>query len=422
MTGRRTSAERQACFLRAKEAFAEKQWEQARAYALELSFSQPDDSETVSGYVPAVNANILLARIFTKTHKPAQAISQWELVQRITPDKPEPSLQLARLYRSMGDYRSALASYQRLLELDPSHQEPPRILPALTLQLLHSEAPAPDWPMRHVAIGGTSYCGSTVLAHQLGRLTGVANIGETGWLTHHRSDTGTVSIDFDRPLADSTPVCHSCGQSCAAITTDFRRSLQDNPVNWYYQIARQLKTQVLVSGDKTPVKYTELDPGLRFDLVVLFKSPLQSWYSNYRKVLEGTPGMHPQADIKDWARKWVDVYTQYLHDFENTGVTHYVYFDALCDQADWALPLLIDRLALNEHAFTDKAQHYFGGNQVLTDALRVNPEAALIKPLKPALLPQDAIDYINGNEAVQSVFSELKARCVLGLPDLSVAC
>ncbi len=435
MSRPRTSLERQACYLRAKEAFAESHWDEARACLLQLAYVNLSDTQTTAGFMPSVNANALLARVYTRTQEPQKAITQWEIVRAKLPDKPESSLQLARLYRVTGEYRQAIDAYERLLELDASHPEPARQLPALRVQRIHSEAPEPDWSLQHIAIAGTSYCGSTVLAYQLGQLPGVKNIGETGWLTQCRTDNGTAAIDFDQPLTGNTPVCHHCGEHCPVITTAFRRALQQNPANWYYQIAQQLNTHTLISSDKTPIKYREFDPQLRFDLLVLFKSPLQSWYSNYRKVLNNTEGMHPQSDIKDWARKWVDVYAAYLHDFQNIGVQQFVFFDAICDNptsiADLAAALGLSPLATasdvnhtrpNSAAVTADAQHYFGGNRLLTQAVKSDPAAACIKPLKPVLLPQKDIDYIDQNDDVQAVFEALKERFYRQFPPVDIAC
>lgn len=409
--------DRQAAYLAGKAAYAHGHYDEARRYLEQLAFVNVGDTLTASGYPPSLAANTLLARMEQKQGNHVAAIEHWLLVCLLQPEKIEAPLQLARLFRRRGDYRQAQKYYTIVESLEPNHTEPAQQRARLQRQIMHSEAAEPEYSMRHIAIAGTSYCGSTLLGCQFGELQGVGHIGESGWLVGYRHEGATADINFDENFHAAIPVCHSCGADCEMISREFRHELQCNPANWYYRIAEKLQCEVLVSADKTPFKLLDYDPELRFDMLVLFKSPMQSWYSNYRKIQHPQPGMNPQSNIEDWARKWIAVYRTYLHNFDNKGQKVYLYFDAYCDSPerhfDWLcrhfrLPL---RSPANDKAYTPESQHYFGGNSLFNQSRKATTAGGqVVCPLNPVQLPQQDIDYIARHDELQSVYSELKER------------
>ena len=58
--------------------------------------------------------------------------------------------------------------------------------------------------MKHIALGGMSFCGSTVLSYVLGSLPGFCNIGESHWLT-------------DRTKTGERIFCARCGPTCKVL-------------------------------------------------------------------------------------------------------------------------------------------------------------------------------------------------------------
>ena len=279
----------------------------------------------------------------------------------------------------------------------------------------------PDWPLRHVAVKGAAHNGCTMLACLLGRIEGVGNIGEAHRLTHCDAVSGARPIDFDLPHSELTPGCHSCGPSCPVLTTAFRRSLQQSPGNWFYKIARQLDTQVLVSVEKNPVNFQNTTPNFESEQLIVFKSPVQSWNSRYRQMLLDNGAAHTSASIEVWAREWVDVYSSYLRDEVNTGVKSFIFFDALCERSKTLFPRLKTQLGLGLKRDTDKTQHYLIDNTLSSQSQKYSIATARIKPLKPTSLPDRDVRYISAHREIQAVFHDMKSLANFDLPLMKVA-
>jgi hypothetical protein len=67
-----------------------------------------------------------------------------------------------------------------------------------------------------------------------------------------------------------------CGPTCEVLSLDFRMDLAANRTGWYQKIADRAETDVLIAADKNSPKIVENDPLLRFEALILFKSPLQA--------------------------------------------------------------------------------------------------------------------------------------------------
>ena len=267
-----------------------------------------------------------------------------------------------------------------------------------------------DWPLRLFTLTGASHSGSSLLAYHLGRLEGVGNIGEAGALTHCKADLLDTPIDFDQPLGNTTPVCVECGQTCPVLSKAFRRSLQQSPVNWSYKIARQLNTHVLVTVDdgfgNLQAKSMEIEP----ERLIVFKSPLQSWYSAHCEKLTDRSVARSDNAIENWAREWVDSYSTFLREANTSHSTHYVFIDALYEQSMALFPRLKAQLGLQKNRIVHKHQHYLANNFSHLEFSQKRVVDNRMTPLKPTTLPAADIRYINANASIQDVFNELKAR------------
>ncbi|MCJ7420797.1 tetratricopeptide repeat protein [Sphingomicrobium astaxanthinifaciens] len=78
-----------------------------------LLVEHPDDIE----------AHRYLARIYTNRHEPEQAQPFWERLTELTPEEPEPYLQLARIERRKRNWEPALRHAQELLARQPDNTE-----------------------------------------------------------------------------------------------------------------------------------------------------------------------------------------------------------------------------------------------------------------------------------------------------------
>lgn len=248
--------------------------------------------------------------------------------------------------------------------------------------------------IRHVAVCGVSYCGSTLLARILGSLPAVANIGESHWLAHRRQGGRTVRA---RPDAEDYALqihCASCGPRCRVLDREFRVALLADPRDWYQKIAARLATRILVSADKNYGKLESLDPELRLDALVLYKDPLQAASSHFRYRSErGAP--EPTArDVEHYLERWARSYEHFLDRFPAKGRKVVIGWDLLSEDFELTLPRLCEALALpwdpSVLRAIDPAQHCLGGNTRVnrrfreTQAVRFEPPRAIT--LSPALV------------------------------------
>ena len=357
-------------------------------------------------------ANIYLARIYSKIDTPQNAISQWELVLGTRPDIAETRLQLARLHKLLNRYALALHYYQEYEKMVSKHAESKREIKTLKIQVAHQQAPLPSFKMQHIAIAGVSYSGSTLLSRILGNLDGVGNIGESHWLVDKRDAGHGTEIDFDNFTMHGVVPCYNCGTFCSALDFKFRRSLAEDPSNWYYKIAERLDCKILVSADKNYRKYFRNDPSLRFDAIVLFKSPLQSWYSNHRKNDSKNEDMNPVADLADYECAWSDAYQMFLNGFQNQGKKVFLSFDHFCQSPLQHLQKLCKLLDIpfqeNILSMPTKTQHCFGGNADVNKIQHKKLAPLQVKQLKTVSLPSEHIKWIEQCGRFQETYRQLE--------------
>ena len=77
-----------------------------------------------------------------------------------------------------------------------------------------------------------------------------------------------------------------------------------DPSRWYFKIAKQLGTSILISADKNTTKLIDNDPLLRFAALVLFKSPLQAWASQMAKLPKEREGGYYAAELTKYMEVW----------------------------------------------------------------------------------------------------------------------
>ena len=320
---------------------------------------------------------------------------------RLRPDHAPALRALARWHQLRGEREAARALWLRAAEAAPRHPEAPAQLAWLSLwlgetdgarawaELALAAAPAPGRPFaewrqmrslldhlaladptlrhRHVALCGVSFCGSTLLSHMLGTAPGVANVGESHWLVHRPEPGGSVEIDFARDPYALQPQCGACGAACPVLTRALRETLSAERVNWSDRIADAFGTRILVSADKNQRKRITLDPLLRFDAVVLFKSPTEAWASEVRKGRRG-------RDVGAYLSLWDTEYRRLAFDLPSRGRRLFVHFDRFREDPERHLRRLCEALALPFDPAMVRGvrpdQHALGGNPRVHGALR----------------------------------------------------
>ncbi|MCX7568039.1 hypothetical protein OS189_16980 [Sulfitobacter sp. F26169L] len=274
----------------------------------------------------------------------------------------------------------------------------------------HAALRDPPLPHRHIAIAGVSYCGSTFLGAVLGSIPGVAHIGESIWLAH-RKTTGQPLIDRFTVPQEYTLYCTQCGPDCQVLTPSLRRSLIKKQTNWYGRIAQALDTPILVSSDKNLSKIRQLDPMLRMDAIVLYKSPIQAWWSNYRKI--GSSGFAPVENLDHYLDVWSAAYEIFLDHFAITGRTVVMSQDAFTTTPDAVFSRLCALLDLPwsnpEMPLITRDQHFIGGNAIVQDNLRSDGPPPAVRPLPQVELPDAHFDIIANHNRAQNVIQRLDA-------------
>lgn len=274
----------------------------------------------------------------------------------------------------------------------------------------HPLESVPDGDFRHIAICGVSFCGSTLMDRILGGLANVANIGESHWLTEARSSAGTEPIDFGTPGNTAIGHCSQCGPGCSILTMDFRRALAADGARWYHKIAHRLNTKELVSADKNPPKLADHDPLMRFDAVVMFKSPVQAWLSTLRRLPPDRDGDFYLRECRSYLKLWEDRYAIFLDYFAPQGKVVFLYFDEFARAPRETLEALCRALDLpfDCHVLGSIGEsHSIGGNPNAVANLNAANGAVEIDKLAAPDCAQDQLRLIDETPSVQEMFDRL---------------
>lgn len=250
--------------------------------------------------------------------------------------------------------------------------------------------------MRHIALGGMSFCGSTVLSYIVGSLPGVCNIGESHWLT-------------EIPKSGERIFCARCGPGCQVLNDKFRASLAEEPRDWYKKIADRLRTDALVSSDKAPALLDRLDPERNYDLVVLYKPPELHARSYMRSMRRG--GTEPK--IGSYLTHWTNFYRRYLENFDIAGTKLFVDAEHFYRDPEQALKTLCGRLGLEFDpaalTYWRKGHHAVGGNFNPYSRLLSDPETLPVVPLEIHPIEEELLTQIAAHEPSQAVYATLSS-------------
>jgi len=270
-----------------------------------------------------------------------------------------------------------------------------------------------DGSLQHVAICGVSFCGSTILDRVLGGLPGVCSIGESHWLTKESNGVKYIPIDLSVARTGRGPFCSVCGPKCKFLTSEFRMGLVADPSRWYFKIAKQLGTSILISADKNTTKLIDNDPLLRFAALVLFKSPLQAWASQMAKLPKEREGGYYAAELTKYMEVWTNSYKIFLNELNPTQGKTFLKFDDFVQSPRTLLMTLCAAVNLpyDPSVLQETRQgHAIGGNAGAMARLRAADYGVRLMPLPNPELPAEHSALIAGNKAMQDCYGALMAR------------
>ena len=286
------------------------------------------------------------------------------------------------------------------------------ILSRLRRRLADDQAPPPpnEATLKHVAICGVSYCGSTLFARILGSLPGVANIGESHWLLNRREKGVTVAAD---PRTEDWKLqvhCSRCGQKCEYLDRDFRVALMADRVHWYHRIAAHLGSDILISADKNHDKIVGADPQLRLDALVLFKSPRWAAYSHFRHRRRKGAAEANAAQVARYLDKWAQAYEALLDRMDVQGDKVALGWADFCTAPAARLEAVCAALGLPFDAGVveriDPEQHCLGGNVSVNQHFRQDASFA-VRPPPELTLPPEHETAVAGHGRSSRVFERL---------------
>ncbi len=333
--------------------------------------------------------------------RPDEALASWTALRDLDPADIEAAFRVARAAAADGCSSAAAAEIAA-----PQANDLFRRHLQLTL-----EAPleaAGD--VRHVAIAGVSFCGSTMLDRVLGGLAGVRSIGKSHWLTKEYDGKNYVRRDLGSKRTGRGPFCTVCGRRCKVLTDEFRAKLTVDPQDWYQKIAQQLGTAVLVSADKNAVKLVDQDPLLRLSALIVFKSPRQAWSSKLTKLPQGRDDEYYAQELTTYLEVWTESYRCFLDEFNPVGEKAFLFFDEFAAAPSTVLPRVCTVLSLPWHSGVlqrTRPGHAIGGNSGAMAQLRSAEYGVQIKPLPAPNLPAAHVKVIDNDRATQQCFADL---------------
>lgn len=247
---------------------------------------------------------------------------------------------------------------------------------------------------RHIAIGGTSFCGSTITSYILGALPGVANIGESHWLV-------------DGPHL----TCSYCGEGCQVLSREFRSQLEADEQGWYSRIAARLGEPVLVSSDKSEQFWRRYDPEMDFDLVALYK-PIELAAASHKRIMERQGRVF---QVNQYLNQWAANYRKLLN-LDNRGGKTFVDAQRLYDCVSQNMPQLARALGLDYAPdaleYWNRPFHTIGGNFNPMTLLSDNPGALAVRPIERHALTAEEVEACASHERANAVLEGLVHRSV----------
>jgi hypothetical protein len=273
--------------------------------------------------------------------------------------------------------------------------------------------------LRHIAIGGVSFVGSTLFGVILGSIPGLVFGSETHWLfeTGAVHPSGQRATILDEPSELAWPVaCRLCGRDCRLFTPEFRRELAMMEYGRYPRIAAKLETNTLVTSDKNFNGYWLEDPLFRFDIVTLFK-PLRSqvWSALKVRARDGsaTTGAEAETYVRSLLDFWARDYGKSLRFMRPTGRRVVMNWNEFIKSPRTHMKVIVSVLGLpgDGDVFSDiRLTHLIGGNtgvpmQEIAEKRRVEIRPAA----EPELSPQIE-SLIQGHREANHIVSILERR------------
>jgi len=268
---------------------------------------------------------------------------------------------------------------------------------------------------RHIAIAGVSFCGSTLTDRILAGLDNVASIGESHWLTTAIEDKKYKEVDFDTVMLNRGTPCSVCGDGCEVLTKDLRTDLIGDKTRWYFKIANRLGTKTLISADKNLGRFIDLDPLMQFTALVLYKPPVDAWYSMYKKMDQSLSEAVYLEKLDAYLDTWYRSYAVFLNHFEPAGGKVVADFRALTERPAELMPKVCAALGLDYDPIIlerTKPGHAIGGNSGAMQGLRADDYKVDVRPLGDAELPDSHVKRIRENNKIADLAAALDAAAI----------
>lgn len=272
-------------------------------------------------------------------------------------------------------------------------------------------------PGRHLAIAGVSYCGSTLMERMLGGLENVVSVGQSiDLINRTKKDKGGERLENFQELDFSkSDKCAQCGVDCEYLTPNFRAALTLNPINWYQQLGDRFSEEVLVSADKNLPKIIRHDPLMRFDALVMFKSPIQAWFSEIQHVTRkqgSRPASMPLEErMHRYVEDWRGIYETCLNGFSPQGTVAFLDFGEFTRNPESTLRRALEKVNIELDPGVLKQirpSHSIGGNGPVVRNLRDDSLTVNIKPRDDSVVPKDQRDWIMAQTEAMDVFAGLQ--------------
>lgn len=261
---------------------------------------------------------------------------------------------------------------------------------------------------RHIAILGSSYCGSTLLGLVLGALPGVANVGESHWLLEPRPAGTPDAFNLTR---DGYEQCLFCGGNCPVVADDLRRRLADPEADFYGALAAAYGTRIVVTSDKTYHHVLRLDPALCHDAVIVFRHPMANWRSHANHTSRSS-----HEEQTSYFEKWSVMYTGFMDNYPNGGDKIFVDFDRFVSDPGAVASRLCRGLGLPYRpgalSYWRRAQHCIGGNIGLRRRLLAGDEGALRITRTPPAPEDEPADASQAFRHALETWDRLRRRVV----------
>lgn len=261
-----------------------------------------------------------------------------------------------------------------------------------------------------IMLGGVSHCGSTFLGNFFAIHKNAEYLGESHRIAlYSNEDRSRQSKERNLKFI----LCNKCQSTeCSQYPDEFRESLRQDKLHYYYKVAQKCSGSIIIFGDKNFHISRTLAPKADFDEIVLFKKPVNAYQSHYKHRKVAVIEEREFKSINDYFKIYIDNYSNFLLGNANAHQQIFMNWESFTANPEPHMKRLSElvgmKLDLKKFNQLSHMGHSFGGNHGVNDALSI--KETKLKVAKTNVLPDNLVAAASENYYANMVYERLMKK------------